>query len=292
MRLFVSALIASGYLMGAVASASTAVECGSGSRKSGQVLGVNGTEVLLRATPSASGTKLVNEKATRVLGRTMYLQIDNSTTVLEECTQGDWSRVRVQEPDWLRNSHIGWVETRSLRKKKTDAQGVVVFTDADFHWDKRTAPYKNIVIAGVNKVHRENERCKTIDPTTATRSPSKGSADDPVFFVTCGRGASAFNAYFSKSEVERGTKLVAAQHIDHLRALDLCEGYARANAVHPSTVDFSRFMDFALSNHPNGRTTVTSSFTAKNRFNLELKHNIRCLLDANGLIEAHITEAR
>jgi hypothetical protein len=211
--------------------------------------------------------------------------------VVEECTQGEWSRVRVKEPDWLQNTHIGWVQSSFLRGQKKDSSGQVEFTEADFIWDNKTSPYKKIIVTGVNKVHRENSRCKTIDPGTAYISSSKGSPSDPVFYVTCGTGAGTFNAFFSKSEVEKGTALTEAKHIDRSRAIELCESYAKSKTNHPSTFSFSRVMDLAVNEHPSGRTTVTSSFTAKNSFNLELKHNIRCLLDATGLIEANISEA-
>ena len=82
------------------------------------------------------------------------------------------------------------------------------------------------------------------------------------------------------------------KHIDKSQAVGLCEAYAKKHAARPSTVDFSRFMDIAVTEHPNGRTRVTSTFTAKNSFNLEVKFNISCLLDASGLIEANINEAK
>ena len=63
-------------------------------------------------------------------------------------------------------------------------------------------------------------------------------------------------------------------------------------AAHPSTVEFSKFLDLAVNEHPSGRTTITSTFTAKNSFNLETKFNIRCLLDSKGLIEADVNEAQ
>ena len=71
----------------------------------------------------------------------------------------------------------------------------------------------------------------------------------------------------------------------------LCEDYAKAHATHPSTVDFSRFMDVSFYESPNGRTRLSSTFTAKNSFNLELNHKISCLLDSKGLIEANISES-
>lgn len=278
------------FLNGVVMAASP-VQCGPGSTKSGQTLKVNGSEVILRSEPNADSEKLINQRATEVLKKTHYLTIDNTVTVVEECTQGDWSRVRVKEPDWLQDSHIGWVLSSSLRGQKKDSSGRLEFTEADFIWDERTSPHKKTIVAGVNKVHRENSRCTKIDPGSAYISSSKGSASDPVFFVTCGTGANVFNVFFSKSDVEMGEKLTAANHIDRIRAIDLCESYAKSQTNHPSTFNFSRIMDLAVNDHPNGRTTVTSSFTAKNSFNLELKHNIRCLLDSTGLIEANIFEA-
>lgn len=276
----------------APASAAPAQPCGVESAKSGQTLKVNGSDVVLHAGPSTKSEKLINQKATQILKTTQYLTIDNTVTVVEECNQAGWSRVRVTEPDWLRASHLGWVPSSALRGQKKDNSGQVVFTEADFIWDKKTTPYKKIIVAGVNKVHKENSRCKTIDSASAYISSSKGTPSDPVFFVTCGTGANTFNAFFSKSEVEKGATFAAAKHLERNRAIDLCEAYAKANASHPSTVSFSRLMDLAVTEHPNGRTTVMSSFTAKNSFDLKLKYDIRCLCDANGLIEGNINEAQ
>lgn len=276
----------------AEAQAASPEPCGSASTKSGQTLRVNSSDVALRSAPNAKSEKLINQKATQILKTTQYLTIDKTVTVVQECTQGEWSRVGVIEPDWLKNSHIGWVQSSSLRGQKKDSGGIVEFTEADFVWDKKISPHKKTIVAGVNKVHRENSGCKTIDPGSAYISSGKGSASDPVFYVTCGTGASVFNAFFSKSEVEKGTALAAAKHINRSRAIELCESHAKSKATHPSTFSFSRVMDLAINEHPNGRTTVTSSFTAKNNFNLELKHNIRCLLDANGLIEANISKVK
>ncbi len=181
--------------------------------------------------------------------------------------------------------------SRFLRGQMRDAAGVQVFTEEDFIWDKNTSPYKDIIVAAVNKIHRENSRCKEIDPSSAYLSGSKSSPGKPVFFVTCGSGAKAFNVWFSKDDLDSEKAFEAAKHIDKATAISLCETYARNAATHPSTVDFSRVMDLAINEHPNGRTTVNSTFTAKNSFNLEIKFRIRCLLDATGLIEAAVNEA-
>lgn len=266
--------------------------CTSAATKTGKTYKVNGSGVTVRQGPGENFGKIVNQKATDILKKTIYIKVDKSVTVYEECSEGEWSKIRVTDPSYLSESHRGWVESKYLRAKKTDLSGAEVFTEADFSFTDKTRPYKNIIIEGVNKVHREKSRCKKIDPSSAYISGSKGTKSNPVFFVTCGEGIKAFNVFFSKSDIEGGNKIPEQRHISKAKATELCEKHAKANAAHPSTVDFSRVFDLSIHETPNGRTRVTSTFTAKNSFNLELKHNISCLLDSNGLIEAAITEAR
>lgn len=189
------------------AQAAFAERCGSSSKISGLELRVSGPNIVLLTSPNAKGEKIINQKATKVLKSTQYLTIDNSVTVIEECIQGEWSKISVKEPNWLRETHIGWVPSSSLRKPKITKKGENYFVDADFSWNNRTLPYKKIIITGVNKIHRENLKCGSIDPSSADISSTKGSSSDPVFYVTCGSGIEVFNEFFSKSDIEKGKKL-------------------------------------------------------------------------------------
>ena len=285
-------LVVSFGFFAAPVSAAGLQPCGKDSAKTGQTLRVSGSDIPIRSGPTTKSDKIINQKATEIFRKTHYATIDNTVVVFEECTQAGWSKISVSEPEWLRESHRGWVPSKFLRGQKIQPGGFTVFTEEDFLWDKKTAPYKKTIVQGVNKIHRENSRCKDIDPSSAYISGGKGTKTDPIFYVTCGKNAAAFNVFFSKADVEAGNRFAAAEHIQKTRAVDLCEAYAKANAAHPSTVYFSRIMNLAISEHPNGRTAVTSSFTAKNSFNLELKFNIKCLLDRSGLLEANIAEAR
>lgn len=175
-------------------------------------------------------------------------------------------------------------ETRAAPQPRT-------FVEADFYWDATLEPHMDIVIRGVNMVHRDNSACSTIDPSSAYISTSRGSASDPVFFVTCGSSTNVFNVFFSKSEVESGAPMPTLVHISRSDAIQGCEDYAKLNASHPSTVSFSRVMDLAVTEHPNGRTTVNSSFTAQNALGVELKFNIQCLYDSESLLEGVISES-
>lgn len=266
--------------------------CGSSSTKTAKTYKINGSKINVRKGPGINFNKIVNQKATKILKKTQYITLDSSVTVIEECSQGKWSKIRVTNPSYLSQTHRGWIASKFLRGKKVDSSGKELFTEADFYFDKKTRPYKNIIILGVNKIHQENSRCKDIDTSSAYISSTKGSKSDPVFYVTCGKNSKTFNVFFSKSDVENDKKFKAKSHINKSKATNLCENYAKSKASHPSTVDFSRIMDLSIYETPNGRTSVTSTFTAKNSFNLELKHKISCLFDSNGIIEASISEAK
>ena len=266
--------------------------CGNAAIKTGKTYKIDGSNINVRKGPGTNFDKIINQKASSILKRTHYIAIDKSVTVYEECSQGAWSKIRVTDPDWLSQSHRGWVASRFLRNKKMDSSGIEIFTEADFLFDKNTRQHKNIIMAGVNKIHRENKRCKKIDPSSAYISSSKGSKANPVFFVTCGKGHKVFNVFFSKSDIAKGKKFQQKKHISKSKATNLCEKYAKLKAAHPSTVNFSRGIDLSVYETPNGRTRITSTFTAKNSFNLKLKHEISCLFNSYGLMEANINEVK
>lgn len=73
------------------------------------------------------------------------------------------------------------------------------FEEKDFQWDPLLTHYKRIVIAGVNRLARENPDCATLDP--GTLQYEGGTPDDPSFVVTCGEPGHTIHAHFSKTDV-------------------------------------------------------------------------------------------
>lgn len=270
------------------AEATSAAGCDLASTQSGALKRVAGSDNILRESPKPDGTKLINKRATAAIKETHYLTIDSSVTVREECSKSGWSRVQVVEPSHMAASHVGWVKSSVLRNPQKNANGTLIFSEDDIVWDKDTMHHKKLVLAGVNKIHQENPRCKDIDVGSVSKSTSRGTKADPVFFVLCGKGTDSFNAFFAKSDVEKGVNLDGV-NLDSSQAVYLCQAHIKNNANYPSTVNLSVLQ---VIEHPNGRTTVNASFTAKNSFNLELKYNLHCLVDKKGFIEAQIAEAR
>lgn len=74
----------------------------------------------LYSEPNDKSNKLINQKATKAFGEVHYLSIDKSCKVIILETNGDWSKVQITEPDWLRATHIGWVKTSTLKNPKDE----------------------------------------------------------------------------------------------------------------------------------------------------------------------------
>ena len=70
----------------------------------------------LYKNPSIDSEKHINTKLSEAIGETRYLSIDDTTKVREVCIENEWSWIELLEPDWLRDSHKGWVPTKVLLK--------------------------------------------------------------------------------------------------------------------------------------------------------------------------------
>lgn len=70
------------------AVAGSIIGCGSSSTKTGKTYKVNGTDINVRTGPGTNYDKIINQKASSILKKNIYVTIDNTVTVYEECTQG------------------------------------------------------------------------------------------------------------------------------------------------------------------------------------------------------------
>ena len=269
-------------------SVSVSRSCEGGGIATGDEVAVTG-DIDLRAAPSGSAKRVINERATEILHETYYHSVDQTERLKELCRQKNWSKVQVVEPASL-NYVMGWVPVSALRSIERDASGTRNYVESDFTWDAETASYKAALVANVNKIVRENERCESVDPGTLSRSGNKGTRGKPVFFITCNTGADVFNVWFEPGDAAAGKTFRAVQNIGQGAAVIACERAAREAANNPQTVDFSQFLDVAFVPYPNGNSRLVSSFTAKNSFGVEGKFNIECFFEGDALTERHISE--
>lgn len=72
------------------------------------------------------------------------------------------------------------------------------FEENDFTWDASTNLHKELLIAGVNKIARDDPRCSEIDPASARVDYDHGNPDNPAFAVTCGTSDHPVTVFFTK----------------------------------------------------------------------------------------------
>ena len=192
----------------ATAAASTvlAEECGEGTQAVNRTV-VPVEEIQLRTSPAPNASLVVNPKASAAFRRTMYAQIDPSTKVTEVCRKGTWSYVALFEPEWLRESHRGWVPSKTLGVILRDKAGKRIYRESEIGWGSDTRPFKKDLMFAVNGF-LQDECDKALDTYSLARSPTRGTKADPVFFITCGTPPTARNIHFSRSDIRkhRGTR--------------------------------------------------------------------------------------
>jgi len=262
--------------------------CEHGGIATGEEVSISGESPLY---DGPNGKRVVNEKATSVLGTTHYQQVDNSERLKELCRTQKWSKVQVLEPSWLTDV-VGWVPVSALRAIERDAGGARRYVEADFTWEKDTSPHKARLVAAVNRIARENANCTSIDLGTLSKSPSRSKSGKPVFFITCNSpNDQPFNVWFEPGDAKSNNSFAAIPNIDRATAIQSCELAAKMAANNPQTVAFSKFLDVAFITYPNGRGRLLSTFTAKNAFGVEGKFNIGCLFEGNQLIETSLSQS-
>ena len=258
-----------------------AVTCDS---EPGDVVAVD-AEYQLRSAPDKKAGKIKNEKASAATGSTEYHSVDNSVTVRRLCASGEWTEVQIVDPEWLSDVK-GWLPTKTLRVMQFSASGKRVYVESDFDWKKDTAKYKSKIVPIVNKIFNERTGCDEINTFSIVREKSKSK--EPHFSVMC-NGKPGFAVSFKLSDGDKEFKDPVA--VSKMAAIEACEKVAKSKAKHPSTVDFSKFMNASFKDFPDGSAVLRSKFTAKNALNLQLSYDIFCKFEENKLVESEITES-
>jgi hypothetical protein len=84
------------------------------------IYAIKGEKIYIRTGPGIQYKKLVNEKATEVLKETQYANVDYSVKVIVLETNGEWSKIKVVVPEWLSDTHIGWIPTKAILKNNSE----------------------------------------------------------------------------------------------------------------------------------------------------------------------------
>lgn len=149
--------------------------------------------------------------------------------------------------------------------------------------------YQNDVAKMLNRLSEQHSVCRQrIDPNTAGKSSTQGSAANPSFFVQCGDSQVPEVVRFTMADMQSGSVPVAAVAVTERVANRACEQAAKERALLPSSVDFSRILDANFVTRPNGISTFTSTLTATNGLGSESRFFISCTFEGPTLSDVSV----
>jgi hypothetical protein len=85
---------------------------------------IKGENIFLRDGPGKNYKKLVNIKATDIIGETHYMQVDYTCTVAIDEEKNGWAKIRIIDPSHLSATHHGWIPLKSIIKDPTQIPAV------------------------------------------------------------------------------------------------------------------------------------------------------------------------
>jgi hypothetical protein len=262
--------------------------CIAGSERSAKTYDVIGTDVVLYSAPGGTGTKLVNEKASAILKSTEYLTVDDSTRIFEECTNGEWSYIRVTEPEWLRDSHRGWVPTSSLAKappapgdrysRRITSGALSPYTEQGYPKTVQTYGGRLVEIEAFRRRAAElaidSGKCDKV--VFSELSDSRSSLADLHFWVEC-RNKERF--YLSEAELKAGAAPASQRELAWTKAsaTDACRAAIKERALMPSEVDVREIIGTSFYEAPTTHNVVLNmDFDAKNALGAMMPYTAIC----------------
>lgn len=263
-------------------------ECKSADQITGKQYGVVGTGIEIRQGPGQNHEKKVNEKATKVLGSTQYLMIDDSTMVVEECIVGGWSWIRVVDPKWLSDSHRGWVPTAALNKGqnlgsdpyagKISSYALSPYTPDQY---PKTVQKFGSRLPEIERMRRRAAEMavdsgKCDQAQIVELSDSKSTLDHLYFWVDCRNGE---RIYLDEFQIGAGSAVKTQKEKAWTKeaAMRACSRAIKDRALLPSEVDIHVILGTEFYQAPTTHNMVLRmNFDAKNAFGAELPYTATC----------------
>lgn len=272
-----------------VSTPSMPPQCIAGSVKTGKKYNVVGSGINVRSGPGTNHDKIINQKATSILKKTQYITIDDSTIVFEECTNGEWSYIRVLEPDWLRDSHRGWVHGKFLDKgqlppsadkyeRKISSYALSPYTKQGY--PKTIAKYGSR-LSEIEKFRRkaaemaiDSGKCDFVEMVEL--SDKKSSLKHLHFWVDC---RNKQRIYLDEFQIAGKGQVLTEEDKSWTKesAIAACQQAIKDRALIPSEVDIHTILGTTFYKAPTTHNVVLNmSFDAKNALGVELPYMATC----------------
>jgi len=273
--------------------------CDASSITTGGTYNIIGSRQQIRKGPSKKFGRIINRKASTA-SHTFYLSIDDTATVFEKCTKNNWSWIRVIEPDWLQDSHRGWVPSKFLDKE----QGV----DGDKHARKISAnalrPYtaqgypKTVAKYGARLKEIEILRKKAALIATdsgkcdyvlmSELSLSRSKPNHLHFWVDC---RNKQRIYLDEHQIKTSSPILTQEEKswDKKSALVACKNAIKVRTLLPSEVDIHTIFGTSFYKAPVTHNVVLRmDFDAINALGIELPYTATCNFEPGKVGEINI----
>lgn len=83
-------------------------------KKKPKTFDLNKDKIYLKKMPQKNADNIINEKATKALGTVDYITVDRSRKVVILEQKDQWSKIKVVDPDWLSETHKGWILSKHI----------------------------------------------------------------------------------------------------------------------------------------------------------------------------------
>lgn len=253
--------------------------------------------VLLLNSPEEGAEKVLNKKATQVMGENHYHGVSGSEQVLEQCQKDGYSYVTMLEPEWLKGVS-GWALTKDLKDKAnpddpyegrisewildgaayrepiTDSNGRVSPT-----FQGKLPEIKEQSIAAAKKA-LGSASCLYVESVIFDRLSS--SHNSFSFIVDCSEGK---RFTFNSQDILSSTQALpdSERAITEQAAQEECKSMIRSRVTRPETVKFNDLIGASYyKNETNGNVRYVLDFESKNQLDSYLKYKAICIFEPSG----------
>lgn len=262
--------------------------CENSTEVTGKTYNVIGSDINVRKGPDISHERIINQKASKLLKETHYIQIDDTTTVYEECTKNGWSWIRVVDPDWLKDSHRGWVASRFLDKgqdlggdkyvRKISSSATLPYTKSSY--PKTFAKYGSR-IAEIEQFRRkaaemaaDSGKCDFVYQSEL--SDFKSTLDHLYFWVDCKNG---HRVYLDEFEINQNSTVLtqADKAWDETKASNQCYTLLKSYRLDEGNVDPNSLVKTSVRTAPiTHNVVVRMSFNAHDEYGMRKSYQAAC----------------
>lgn len=273
----------------AASTKSVPSDCNESTEITGKKYNVLGSDINIRKGPGIDFDKIINQKATDIMKTTHYITIDDSTTVFEECIKDDWSWIRVIEPNWLQNSHRGWVASRFLDKgqdiggdkyaRKISPSAFSPYSKEDYPdtFSKYGSRINEIEILRrkAAEVVVDSGKCDYVLMSELSMDNSS-TVDNPQFWIDC---RNKQRIYISELQIKNYSPILTQEEKswDKHSAISACQKAIKDRALIPSKVDIHTILGTTYYKAPATHNVVLRmDFNARNALGTEIPYTATC----------------